>query len=72
MTTNHHEESLKARRRAEAERIYYSDEQLENKYAALWYDFLLNESLTKEQFRNELEALDNIAGDRKYKKPKVN
>ena len=69
MTTNHQEESLKAARRSKAKHIYYSDEQLENKYAALWDDFLLNESLTKEQFRNELEALDNIAGDRKYKKP---
>ena len=26
MTTNHHKESLKARRRAEAERIWFSDE----------------------------------------------
>tara|TARA_R100001443_G_scaffold112390_1_gene125919 strand:+ start:611 stop:751 length:141 start_codon:yes stop_codon:yes gene_type:complete len=26
MTTNHHEESLKAARRAEAERIWFSDE----------------------------------------------
>ena len=66
---NHQEESLKALRRSKAKHIYYSDEQLENKYAALWDDFLFNESLTKEQFRNELEALDNIAGDRKYKKP---
>ena len=29
MTTNHHEESLKARRRAEAERIWFSDEAID-------------------------------------------